>query len=68
MKRCVNPEHLELVTHQVNVQRGFDARARQLEYLRSPEHQEDLGLQALMGRVQTYLKKETEKQQVAQPK
>ena len=25
---CVNPEHLELVTHQVNVQRGYDARKR----------------------------------------
>jgi hypothetical protein len=25
-RKCVNPEHLEIVTNQVNVQRGFDAR------------------------------------------
>lgn len=26
VRRCINPEHLEPVTHSVNIQRGFDAR------------------------------------------
>lgn len=28
---CINPEHLEPVTHQVNIQRGFDARPERSE-------------------------------------
>lgn len=65
VKRCANPDHLELVTHQVNIQRGFDARARLAEKLRSPEHKENLRLHALMNRVQEYLKKEAETREVA---
>lgn len=65
--RCVNPDHLELVTHRVNVQRGYAARARLREKLRSPEHREELRLKKLMERVQAHLRKEKEKYQIAQP-
>jgi HNH endonuclease len=64
IKRCANPDHLELVTHQVNIQRGWDARARFAERLHSPEHREDLSLHELMNRVQEHLKKEAETRKV----